>query len=317
MYGDTTMIRRFVRWSPTLAAVAAGLLFLSAPQGARATLMFEVIQPDFDFNNGSVIPVNGSIGPVHNVLFVDQTFSGSNPFTPQFVLDPGGVQYALQLPDQDGRTGFLGTTATSPNATQVGSFLVSGSVASTNSPGATAGGLTVASIQTSSFSVVNNSGAEHSQYIRVGDTGFTQPTGNVQWSYVVGGTLNGTGAVTNWAWDVTDNKQLGGTGASPFGTNNPATNTAAAITLVAGLPYSSFPASGLSGTTNVGAGPYAKTLEFDVTLGAGSSLIQRSNLLSNINTTAVPEPGSMALAFSGLSVLGLVGWRRLGRKSAS
>jgi len=62
------MIRRFSRWSPTLAAVAAGLLFLGAPQGARATLMFEVIQPDFDFDPGP--------GVVHNVLFVDQVFSG-------------------------------------------------------------------------------------------------------------------------------------------------------------------------------------------------------------------------------------------------
>jgi len=234
------------------------------------------------------------------------------------VIDPGG-QTALQLPDRDGRENFLGTTATSPDATQVGNFLVSGSVASSNSPGATAGGFSVASIQTSSFSVVNNdqTGATHSQYIRVGDTDFTQPTGTVQWSYVVGGTISGTGSVTNWAWDVTNNQQLGGTGASPFGTNNPGTNSPGAITLVAGLPYSSFPASGLTGTTNVGAGPYAKTLEFDVTLAAGSALIQRSNLLSNVNTTAVPEPGSMALAFSGLSVLGLVGWRRRGRKSAS
>jgi len=312
MYGDTTMIRRFSRWSPTLAAVAAGLLFLSAPQGARATLYFEVVQPDFNFNNGSIIPVDPTVGTINSVVFIDQNFAA-----PHFQVGAdGGTEVDLVLPDQNPVLGILSPSG-STNPVQVGNFLVTASTAQTSQS------LGVASVTTTSTQVQNNDTVEHVQYIRVGNTGFTSPTGNVTWAYSFSASsITGAGSVANWAWDDPGNVILGGT-ASPFTTIGGDTDnlSATAILLVGGTPNSvydqntnSFPR--FTGTTNVGAGPYSKTLEFDVTLSPGSILATRSNLLSN-SATAVPEPGSMALAFSGLTLLGLFGWRRHGRKSAS
>jgi hypothetical protein len=128
--------------------------------------------------------------------------------------------------------------------------------------------------------------------------------GSSAWVFQISGNISG-GAVTirNRAWDDSGNKQFGGSDGHTDGT----------ATLLADDTETSTYNKTFSGVSTVGAGPYSKTIEFDITLAPGASLTLRNDQLQN--TTVVPEPGSVAMTFLALPLLG-IGYRMARRRSA-
>jgi len=295
MYGDTTMIRRFGRWSPTLAALAAGLLFLCAPQGARATLMLEVTQDT---------PISGGIS---DIIFVDNNFG----VTPGSTGDPDGDgDVDIIGNDENPATGAIGIGSSVPQ--QVGAFLVTANVDTSASP--------TGQLISGATAVLNNSSTTHSQTIKVGDTNYSNPGGTVSTFNAVTSSFShpvppGTTplppsnsdsiVITNFLDPA--NKQFGGT------PDHPGANTIfGPVTFTPASGHTVFSQDVITGPFNAGS-LYSLTELFTVTLAAGDQLTSRSDEI-RVTATAVPEPASFALVLSGLPLVGLAAWRRSRRK---
>jgi len=291
MYGDTTMIRRFLRWSPTLAAVAAGLLFLSAPEGARATLILTATQ--LDLASGF-----GGNPAVKTIAFADNNALGA----PGTFTTIEGVTVFLGA-DSDPT---LGDLLLAPG-TVSGSFTVTGSFHQSQP---LTGGPNDAHLISGASTVLNTSGAAHLQTIVISDV-FTSPTGNVNRRDVVsgvftqvGGSFAGSSITVHQYVDSGSSTHFGATGID----YNPVTN----FVPTSGTPgYGSLNAnfSSIVGLT----APFTERIVFDLTLANGVQLNSRSNEIQ-VSVPAVPEPASFALVLTGLPVLGLAALRRGRRK---
>lgn len=280
---------RRIKWLPVALALA-GFAFLSSPPSARADLMLEAVEEGFDFD--LVDP-----GVQSDVAFVD-----NNPFAigTQVDVDGDGDTELIRM-DFDPTVGVLRLSATPGGSAQVGSFLVSGSVHQSNSPGLDlGGGVQVAQIISSSFIVSNNAGATATQNVFVGDTDFTIPEGLVRATTQAFGQIDGTGSVRVRTWDDDANAQFGGSEVDAEDSGD--INHGELTPLFDATFTDDYDATDVDLVTV--AAPYSKTIRFDITLDPGSSLIQRSNGLTNF----VPEPGSMALM--GVGVAGAWGLLR-------
>jgi len=285
-------------WFVCLLAVLALTMCATS---ARATLTLEAYQPDFVFATSGGSDVNW-------VIAVD-----NNPYTIGSVITDSGGHLALVIEDYATIVGTLNLSPVSNQTTTVGSFRVGASVSVSNSPG-NAGPPAVAQLQTQSLSVTNlDSVNAHTQYVFVGDTDYTIPIGGMNALSLAQGSGQkagaGIGAVVGsihvQTWDDASNTLFGGSAFFP--TAGPAYQVQdSPLDILNGLPYSDY---GLR-TVNL-PDPYSKTIEFDITLDPGASLVQRQNTFTN---TAVPEPATFVGAIFGLAGLALVA--RLRRKAS-
>jgi len=248
--------------------------------------MLESTQPGFAFAPG-----------VNSILFVDENALGAPGTIILNFLRPGNNV----LLGSDANLGVVGSLVIAgPGGAgtplQVGSFLVTGSASQSNSPG-TPGSPTIETITSSSLNVVNNTGATAVQNVVVTDTGFSALR-NGTMSSTASGLVAGPGQVVITTVDNGANQLFGGTSVNPgapgpnlFGFNG---------TVVTGL-YSvtdgprSIPFTAVS----------AKSIEFDITLNAGSSLNTRLNGITNFGIPT-PEPGTLVALACGLPVAGLM-----------
>jgi len=270
------MMRRFKinALPPAMIALAAWAL-LSSPPAARAALMLESHQAG-----------------ITDTIFVDQVFVAG-------VGDPDG----------DGDTDNIGVDTSAAlgqlsigvgnAAVQVGSFAVSGSAHTSNSPGdPTVGGLLISH----SISVVNNTGTAATQQVVVGDTNYSIPHGPFNTIVQASGTIN-NGTIRVRVWDDPANRQFGGALDHP----------GAPAILLQDLTFTnqSYNVTTL-GFANFATVPYSKTIEFDITLNPGGSLVNRSDSIQN---AAVPEPATVVMALTGLPLLGGLWLRRRQRRA--
>lgn len=283
-----------------LAAAAAGIALLAAPQSARATLILESTQPGFNFN-----PTPG--GPtVSSILFADNNAFGS----PGTIITFLGRTVLLGA-DNDPTLGSLTIAGPGGAGTplQVGAFQVTGSASQSNSPG-TPTNPVVESLTTTSLNVVNNSGATATQQVVVSDTNFAALVGGTMAS-TAAGTILGTGSVAVTTTDSSSNALGAGTTINPtpggttiFGFNGTTFTTGTySQNVTVPIPFTA---------------TMSKSIEFDLTLGAGASLSSRTNGITNIGAAAVPgvpEPTTLISAVLGLGFMGGATWMRR-RKSA-
>jgi hypothetical protein len=196
-------------------------------------------------------------------------------------------------------TGFQ---TVSYNNAAFGGFNIAALATSSDTPGFP----TVAFLAGSSVTVANNNAGSATLWITLGDTSYMAPTtppnisvnSHVANTIIVGGAGN---AETFQSYINSDNSQNGTTGM----TGGPQTPS---ITGPLGSTSDVF-----STITSL-ASPYSLTETFKITLDAGSSMNFSSNTtLTQIPSTSVPEPSTLAL--TGLGTLGLVGYGLRRRKA--
>jgi hypothetical protein len=179
----------------------------------------------------------------------------------------------------------------------LGDFTINVAFGSSNSPGGVIG-----FVQQGTNSIVNNSGATHELLIDVSAQGFTSPTSpppvGVLDSFaatIVTGTVTGTFKGTADATNA-----LFGTGYTNAGLN---------LSFTATGPANSVAANGVASTGFSPAGAtYSLSSFADLNLTGGAILT--GHLGNEVTFPAVPEPASLAMAFSGLGLLGGAGWMR-------
>jgi len=293
------MIRSFAKLS---ALAVAGFVLLAAPQSARATLILESTQADFDFGGG-----------VHSVLFVDENAFGA----------PGSVITFLGrsvLLGADQNLGVVGSLVLSSSVggvaqpIQVGNFSVTGSASQSNSPGLP-GAVTTETLTSTSLNVVNTSGETHSQQVVVSDNNFAALL-NGQMTSTAGGDIHdSTGQTSTTAGSVAVTTVDNGANALGGGTSiNPGVSP-----LLFGFNGTVF-----TGLFAAADGPRAipfvatmgKSIEFDLTLTSGASLNGRTNQVTNTGVP-VPEPATVVMALGAVPFLGVGAWRRLRRNRKS
>jgi len=164
-----------------------------------------------------------------------------------------------------------------------------------NSPGS----IGYADISGSATSLTNVSTSTETLYIKLGDTGFTDPTtppGFIVFESFISATVNTHGAKTANALTfqsyVDPGNRQNYIGAGTITTGAQSLNIATA----------GGPASDVTDNVSLLNAPYSVTEYLKVTLGAGGSV----NFSSITSLTAVPEPSSLAIA--GLGAMGLVGY---------
>ena len=275
-------------WISAIFVLAAGVFFASAPT-ARASLMLEVSQANFDFGGG-----------LHEMIFVDNNVG----IAPPAPADPDNdADSEVTGIDFNPLVGSLQLGLTQNTPVVVGGITVTGSVHTSNSPGTPlAGG--IAQLASQAFVIQNNTAASVTQKVIVGDTGYMFPTGGLSsWVFQISGNITGGVTIRNRAWDDSSNKQFGGADGHTDGT---------AQLLFDDTETSTFNKT-LTGTSFVGPGPYAKTIEFDITLAPGASLTLRNDQLQN---TGVPEPATLVGAGFAAVALAVFGLRRRASKVA-
>lgn len=181
------------------------------------------------------------------------------------------------------------------NATFDG-FAISASGTS-NSPGTS----TFSEVVGSTLQVTNNNAGTANIFIRIGDTGFMAPTTppNITMDSHIGGSVSNLGnaaanLLTFQSYADTGNGQDSATGISP-GAQTPPVN-------LLGGSYSNDAVTTITSLT----APFSMTQTYALTLGAGAQI----GWQANTTLSAVPEPAPIALALTGLPVLGLLWARR-------
>jgi len=194
-----------------------------------------------------------------------------------------------------------------------GHFSVLGSVSTSNSPGNNI----LTQLVSSALSVTNNDSVAHTITLRISDTGFTKPSPPLLGASASGtfnvaldanmqplaANVNGNSAHALAFADFTN--ALFGTGITvqDFTFSTDTTNLTTAT-------YSNNVPNTILGPSTT---PYSLTVELVFTVAGHNVLTSRSDSETAIGL--VPEPATLAMAFSALPLLGLAAWRKR-RKSA-
>jgi len=181
-------------------------------------------------------------------------------------------------------------------------FSIQALTTSSNSPGSSG----FADLLGSDTSITNKNSGTATLYIKMGDTGFTDPytPGTISVDSHVGGTVIKSGTANLMTFqsyiDPTDGQN------STAGFTPGAQNSTNGLTITNGSFSNDAFTSITSGLTN----PYSVTEYFKVTLSKGSEINFSS---STTLASAVPEPSTLVL--SSISVLGLIGYSLRRRKA--
>jgi hypothetical protein len=156
-------------------------------------------------------------------------------------------------------------------------------------------------LDTSSFQIINNSGASVPISLTVSGTGFTAPT--TIFSASGGGTFEtAAGSNVNMSFFVDANDAQGAPG-TPGTQVFTGSHTAVGLTDTFQLNSGTLPL--------VETGPFSMTLLANGTLVDGGSLVGRTQaLVTDVTSVPVNEPGSLALLGGGLAAFGLYRNRR-------
>lgn len=214
----------------------------------------------------AVLQISGSVGGI-SVQCADQQGCDTNPLAGQLAIGDqtlGGVQ-------------FIGSSQTQTV------------------------GPPTNRLNTSSFQIINNSGAAVDIELAVSGTGFTAPT--TIFSASGGGTFEtAAGSSIDLAFFADSANQQGADTPTdaPGSQLFSGTHAAAGLTDTFSLNSGTLPL--------VETGPFSMTLLASGTLVNGGALVGRTQALVTDVTTTVPEPGSLALLAGSLAAFGL--WRR-------
>jgi len=199
---------------------------------------------------------------------VGTILAGSKVATFSSIISPAGVS-----------TLFLAMTSSSPQADSLGT----------------------ATLTLNAGTIINSSGAPIDINVFFGDTDYAAPLRGIARSSMSLTVGVGTVTATYQTYDDPANRQFGGT------TENPS----AGAVLIDSASITGTLANG-SQSVNSGpvaynfTGPYAKSAHYTLHMSAGAQITSFGIQISNAPlTVGVPEPGTMAMAFSALPLLGL------------
>ena len=269
------MRTRLGRWaSPSFALAMAGAILLGPASMARATLTLVAVETG---------------GPT--LVAQDNAAAGT-------VINAGALGVlTTTVSDSTATSGTL-TLGNSSTAIPFGDFTVLGSISTSNSPGSIA-----AQLLSNSLAVTNTTGTTHTIDLKISDNGYTSPANPLFTATANGGfaTVSGGGSVSG---DTANAKAFASFANTLFGTNVTIQNfsfTAGTGTLDS---YSNTVASAPGGASI----PYSMTVELIFTLAGGNILTNRGDGITA--SAVVPEPATLAMAFSILPMIGLAAWRR-------
>jgi len=201
-------------------------------------------------------------------------------------LSLNGVSYTTVASDTSGGVASFTSPTTGWSTSGI---RVSALATDSNSPGTPA----LAILDGSALSLTNVTTATKTLYIKLGDTGFTQPTGFVTLDSLISGNVLVARAANSLVFQSYVDPANGQNSTPAIYTTGPQTPSLA-----------TFGGFTSDATLNIAAlsGPYSMTEFFKVTLGAGG----RISFGSSTALTPTPEPSSLAI--TALGTIGLVGF---------
>jgi len=224
----------------------------------------------------SALAVAGAVNPAHAILAISGTVGGiAVACQDQAACDTNLAPGQLSIGDQTlGGVQFIGSSQTQ-----------------TIGPPSNR-------LDTSSFQIINNSGAAVPISLTVSGTSFAAPT--TIFSASGGGTFEtAAGSTIDMAFYADAANQQGAPGTPGTQVFNGA-HTAAGLTDTFSLNSGTLPL--------VETGPFSMTLQASGTLTNGGSLVGRTQaLVTDVTSVPVSEPGSLALLGGSLAAFGL--WR--------
>jgi hypothetical protein len=278
------MRSRLGQWASLSFALAmAGAVLLGPATKARATLTLEAQETTGATVNATLIAQDNTAAGTGSIL---NFFGAPSPTT-------------ATASDTDATVGSLALGSTTVPIT-FGDFSVLGSVSTSNSPG---DGL--AQLISNSLSVTNNSATAHTITLIISDTGFTMPGNPMLTAEANGGfsTVAGSG-VTTVLGDSINAKAFASFANTLFGMGVTVQNFSYSAQ---NLPIDSYnnTTTSLGGSSAV---PYSMTVELVFTLQGHTILTNRGDAITA--SPIVPEPATLAMAFSVLPLIGFAAWRK-------
>jgi len=277
------MKTRFRKWAPpTLALALAGLVLLGTAPKAHATLTLVAVET----GGPTLVAQDGAAAGV--------------------VINAGalGILVTTVADSLDGVDGNLGLGGLA--GIPFGDFQVAGSTSTSNSPGTS----TLAQLISSSLSVTNTTAVSHEITLQISDNGYTSPS-NPLFGATAGGTFNVAPGATTVNGDSAHALAFANFANTLFGTGLTVQDFTFS-TDTTNLTTASYANNVPNSILGPGTVPYSMTVELVFTVAGHNILSSRSDAETAI--AAVPEPATLALAFSALPMIGLAAWRR--RKSA-
>ncbi len=288
------MRTRSGEWTSLSFALAmAGAILLGPATTARATLTLVAVET----GGPTLVAADGTAAGT--VVNTGALLGGSATTTISDSSTPGGSTTADNAL-------ALGTAGI---GVPFGDFTVFGSLSTTNSSGTP----TLAQLISSSLQVINNTATTHTITLFISANGFTSPV-NPTLNAAASGTFNlvpGAPGGTTTAGDAAHALAFANFSNVLFGTGVSVQDfTFTSPVNVGPDAYANNAGPVLAGTSAV---PYSMTVELIETIAGNNELSGRNNSITGVAT--VPEPATLAMAFSVLPLIGLAAWRKR-RKSA-
>jgi len=281
------MKTRFRRWAtPTLALALAGLVLLGTAPRAHATLTLEARE-----DGGPTILIAQDGSPAGTAGVQNFFLGGTSPTTVGDNSLPGDSIF----PDNNITLG----TAVNTSIT-FGDFSVAGSVSQDNKPGTP----TFATLFSNALTVKNNDlTMAHTIDLIISDTGFTGPV-NPVFSASANGQFQGLGR--NLLGDTAHATAFADFTNALFGMG--VTVQDFMFTAVSGTASQSYANDAGPVFPGISTTPYSLTVRLTFTVAAGNQLSNRGDSVEA--NAAVPEPATLAMAFSALPLIGFAAWRK-------